>query len=104
MGLVAEFATSDPEGLVRRFRQLLEKYTLSKKTGMAVYTGFTPSEELLAYGRKVKRGEVEAGLLASIRDPHLRIVMNGRGIVGAVAAIPFFTRYEEALELCSGKN
>jgi methanogenesis imperfect marker protein 11 len=104
VALVAEFATNDPEGLISRFHQLLEKYTLSKKTGMAVYTGFTPSEELLAYGRKVKRGEVEAGLAASIRDPHLRIVMNGRGIVGAVAAIPFFTMYEEALELCSGKN
>jgi methanogenesis imperfect marker protein 11 len=104
VALVAEFATNNPEGLVARFRQLLEMYTLSKKTGMAVYTGFTPSEELLAYGRKVKRGEVDYGLLASIRDPHLRIVMNGRGLVGAVAALPFFTRYEEALELCCGKN
>lgn len=104
VALVAEFATSDPEGLVLRFHQLLEKYTLSKKTGMAVYSGFAPSEALLAYGRQVKRGEVEAGLLASIRDPHLQIVMSGRGIVGAVAALPFFTRYEEALELCSGKT
>jgi methanogenesis imperfect marker protein 11 len=104
VALVAEFATNDPEGLVLKFHQLLEKYTLSKKTGMAVYTGFTPSEDLLAYGRKVKRGEVETGLAASIPDPRLRIVMNGRGIVGAVAALPFFTMYEEALELCSGKN
>jgi methanogenesis imperfect marker protein 11 len=104
VGLVVEFATSDPVGLVLRFKQLLEKYTLSDKTGMAVYTGFAPSEELLAYGRKVKRGEVEAGLMASIQDPKLRIVMNGRGIIGAVAAIPFFTLYEEALELCNGKN
>jgi len=104
VALVAEFATSNPEGLVARFRQLLERYTLSKKTGMAVYTGFTPSEDLLAYGRKVKRGEVDDCLLASIRDPHLRIVMTGRGLVGAVAALPFFTRYEEALELCSGKH
>jgi methanogenesis imperfect marker protein 11 len=103
VGLVAEFATNDPDGLVSRFRQLLEKYTLSKKTGMAVYTGFTPSEELREYGRKVKRGEVKAALLESIRDPHLRIILNGRGIVGAVAAIPFATQYEEALELCSGK-
>jgi methanogenesis imperfect marker protein 11 len=104
VALAAEFATNDPDRLVSRFRQLLEKYTLSEKTGMAVYTGFTPSEELLAYGRKVKRGEVTPGLLASIRDKDLRIVMNGRGIIGAAAAIPFFTRYEEALELCSGKN
>lgn len=104
VGLVAEFATNDPEALVQRFRQLLEKYTLSDKTGMAVYTGFTPSEELFAYGRSVKRGEVNIGLLESIQDPNLRIVLGGRGIVGAVAAIPFFTKYEEALELCSGKN
>ena len=104
VALVAEFATNNPEGLVLRFHQLLERYTLSQKTGMAVYTGFTPSEKLLAYGRKVKRGEVDAALLASIRDPNLRIVMNGRGIIGAVAAIPFYTMYEEALELCSGKN
>jgi methanogenesis imperfect marker protein 11 len=104
VALVAEFATRDPEGLVLRFHQLLEEYTLSEKTGLAVYTGFTVSDDLLAYGRKVKRGEVETGLAASIRDPRLRIVMNGRGIVGAVAALPFFTMYEEALELCSGKN
>jgi methanogenesis imperfect marker protein 11 len=104
VGLVAEFATSDPEGLVARFRELLEHYTLSEKTGMAVYTGFSPSEDLLAYGWKVKRGEVEAGLAGRIGDPRLRIVMNGRGIVGAVAAIPFYTNYEEALMLCNGKN
>jgi tRNA(Ile2) C34 agmatinyltransferase TiaS len=104
VGLVAEFATRNPESLISRFRQLLEQYTLSEKTGMAVYTGFEPSEELLTYGRKVKRGEVASGLPGSIRDPHLRIIMNGRGIVGAVAAIPFFTKYGEALELCSGKT
>jgi methanogenesis imperfect marker protein 11 len=102
VGLVAEFATTDPAGLTERFYALLKKYTLSLKTGMAVYTGFSPSEELLAYGRKVKRGEVEPGLLEQLRDKDLKIIMNGRGITGAVAAIPFFTRYEEALELCNG--
>ncbi len=71
---------------------------------MAVYRGFSPSEELLAYGRRVKRGEIDAGELESLRDPNLKIIMNGRGIVGAVAAIPFFTKYDEALELCSGKS
>jgi len=102
VGLVAEFATTDPAGLTERFHALLKKYTLSQKTGMAVYTGFSPSDELLAYGRKVKRGEVQPGLLEDLRDKNLKIIMDGRGITGAVAAIPFFTRYEEALELCSG--
>jgi len=104
VGLVVEFATDDPEGLISRFHQLLERYTLSTKTGMAVYTGFTPSEALLAFGRCVKRGEVEPGLPDTVRDGNLRIIMNGRGITGAVAAIPFYTNYEEALELCNGKN
>lgn len=104
VGLVAEFATTDPEGLTERFHALLKKYTLSQKTGMAVYTGFSPSEELLAYGRSVKRGEVQLGLLEELHDKDLKIIMNGRGITGAVAAIPFATRYEEALELCSGPN
>lgn len=104
VSIVVEFATSDPAGLEARFQELLGKYTLSEKTGMAVYSGFSPSGELLAYGRMVKRGEIESGLIGRLIDPDLRIVMNGRGIIGAVAAIPFSTHYEEALELCSGQN
>ena len=102
VSIVVEFATTDTKGLTDRFRRLLEQYTLSQKTGMAVYTGFTPSEDLLAYGRKVKRGEIEPGVLGNLDDKNLQIRMNGRGIIGAVAAIPFYTRYVEALELCSG--
>jgi tRNA(Ile2) C34 agmatinyltransferase TiaS len=104
VSLVAEFATTEPERLISRFHRLLERYTLSEKTGMAAYTGFSPSEALLAFGRKVKRGEVEQGLFRSIHDEHLKILMNGRGIIGAVAALPFFTRYEEALDLCDGRT
>ncbi len=103
VGLVAEFATTDPEGLTSRFHQLLKRYTLSEKTGMAVYTGFLPSRDLLAFGRKVKMGEIDPVLLENLQDPELRIIMNGRGIIGAVAALPFYTNYEEALELCGGK-
>jgi methanogenesis imperfect marker protein 11 len=102
VSLVVEFATDNPEGLIDRFQRLLEHYTLSTKTGMAAYTGFSPSEALLSYGRKVKRGEVDAGLFRKLNDEHLRIIMEGRGITGAVAALPFATRYEEALMLCDG--
>jgi methanogenesis imperfect marker protein 11 len=104
VSLVAEFATTDAQGLVDRFRGLLEKYTLSEKTGMAVYTAFSPSAKLLEFGRKVKRGEIAPGVLERLDDKDLRIEMNGRGIIGAVAAIPFYTQFEEALELCSGQS
>ena len=56
VSLVAEFATTEPERLTERFRELLEKYTLSEKTGMAVYTGFAPSAVLLEYGRNGETG------------------------------------------------
>jgi hypothetical protein len=69
---------------------------------MAAYTGFSPSDALLSYGRKVKRGEVDAGLYRKFNDENLKIIMEGRGITGAVAALPFYTRYEEALSLCDG--
>lgn len=104
VSIVAEFGTTDPEGLIDRFHALLERYTLSDKTGMAAYTGFEPSPEILKYGRMVKRGEVEPGLSARLEDRNLKIIMDGRGITGAVAALPFYTRYAEALELCDGKT
>ncbi|WAC05567.1 MAG: DUF1743 domain-containing protein [Methanoregula sp.] len=104
VSLVAEFATTKPDRLIRKFHQLLERYTLSDKTGMATYSGFTPSAQLLDFGRKVKRGEVQPGLLGSIRDDQLKVIIDGRGIIGAVAALPFFTKYEEALLLCDGRN
>ena len=50
------------------------------------------------------QGEVDPGLPGRLKDWQLQIMMNGRGITGAVAAIPFYTRYEEALELCIGRT
>ena len=100
---VCEFASSDPDALVGRFHELLRKYTLSDKTGMAVYRGFDPSF-LLDFARRVKRGEVgEADLRLAIGDS-VGIVMGGRGKIGAVAAIPFYTDYGEALVAWTGKE
>lgn len=100
---VCEFATSDPPGLVARYRELLSRYTLSKETGMAVYRGFDPSH-LLPFGRKVQRGQVSPEELAVALDGSVQVVMNGRGLMGAVAALPFFTRYQEALEPWNGNG
>jgi len=59
---------------------------------------------LLEFAWQVKRGEINPGLLENLQDPDLKIIMNGRGIIGAVAALPFYTNYTEALELCIGKT
>lgn len=98
---VCEFATSDPDRLIARFRSLLERYTLSPHTGMAAYTGFDPSG-LLSFGQRVKRGQVSMADLESLQDLSLHLIIEGRGSVGAVAALPFYTRFEEALDLWTG--
>ena len=100
---VCEFASSDPAGLVARYRDLLERYTLSKETGMAVFQGFDPSH-LLPFGRKVQRGQVSSEELGGVLDERVQAMLKGRGLMGAVAAIPFFTRYQEALEPWNGNG
>jgi methanogenesis imperfect marker protein 11 len=100
---VCEFATSDPKALVDRFHGLLRKYTLSDKTGMAVYRGFDPSA-LLPFARKVKRGEVSDADLELATQGAVQVVMDGRGKIGAVAAIPYYTDYDEALLAWTGND
>jgi methanogenesis imperfect marker protein 11 len=100
---VCEFASSDPKGLVGRFRGLLSKYTLSDRTGMAVYRGFDPSS-LIGFARRVKAGEVTDADLEVAAGDSVEIVMDGRGKIGAVAAIPYYANYDEALVAWTGKG
>lgn len=99
VAVVAEFASTNPEDLITAFYRLLTAYTLSDKTGMASFIGFSP-DSLLPFGWKVKRGQVHPDEVHAISLPGLCIHADGRGITGAVAAIPFYTRYEDALLLC----
>lgn len=101
VAVVCEFATRNPSRLVSSFHRLLERHTLSDKTGMAVFSGFDPGS-LADFGWAVKRGEVSRECLTGLKSKDLAYVMEGRGIIGAVASIPFFTRFEEALQLCNG--
>jgi methanogenesis imperfect marker protein 11 len=101
VSIVCEFASSEPAMLVDRFRRLLERYTLSEDTGMAVFTGFDPLA-LLPFGWAVKKGEVRKDLIPDSGEGELELILEGRGIIGAVAALPFFTQYEEALLLWTG--
>lgn len=95
---VCEFASSDPVSLATRYQELLEEYTLSPHTGMAVYRGFDPAG-LRPFGTRVKRGMVHATAVQELSDPCLSLPLQGRGVMGAVAALPFYTDYEEALSL-----
>jgi len=102
VGVVAEFASNNPGDLARRFSELLEKYSLSKETGMAVFTGFSP-DRLMEFGWQTKSGQVSPDDARSLAGDDLKIWINGRGITGAIAAIPFYTMFDEGLTLC-GQN
>jgi len=56
VAIACEFATSDPDGLTRRYHDYLETYTLSEETGMAVWRGFDPAplEELAGASSRVR--------------------------------------------------
>jgi methanogenesis imperfect marker protein 11 len=103
VSIVCEFASSDPGSLIGKYQHLLEKYTLSDDTGMAAFTGFDPAA-LLLFGQMVKRGEVRRDLIPAPADGNLELLIEGRGVIGAVAAIPFYTRFEEALTLWTGSE
>jgi len=95
VAIACEFATTEPQRLLDRFESLVKKYTLSEKTGLCAYIGFDTSA-LDSYGKAVKAGEVTMDDFEKIRDL-LEIRMEGRGIIGAAAAIPYYTKYDEAL-------
>lgn len=97
VAIAAEFASSEPERLADRFQQLLEENTLSEETGMAVFAGFDPAP-LMPFARVVKSGEVKRDDLEAVAE-FIDVRIAGRGLIGAVAAIPFYTRYDEALSL-----
>jgi methanogenesis imperfect marker protein 11 len=104
VGVVIEFASTDPVRLANNVQDLLERYTLSDETGMAVFTGFDPSS-LRPFAEAVKGGEVPADALGSVAGtPGLSIRLAGRGAIGAVAAIPFYTDFDEALALWDGPS
>ncbi|MFB3763981.1 MAG: methanogenesis marker protein 11 [Methanotrichaceae archaeon] len=85
------------EGMINDFKMLLEKYSVSDETGMAIYRGFDPSL-LLAYGLRCKNERVAYDdAIAAAQNAGVEIVLDGQGAIGAVAALPFYARPDESI-------
>ena len=96
---VVEFAClpGKAEGMLSDFKALLRKYTVSEQTGMAVFRDFDPSE-LLPFGKRCKMERVlYEDALEAARLAGVQILMNGQGLIGAVAALPFCARPDESI-------
>ena len=96
---VVEFAClpGRAEGMLSDFKALLRKYSVSEQTGMAVFRDFDPSE-LLPFGQRCKTERVQyEDALEAAREAGVQILLNGQGLIGAVAALPFCARPDESI-------
>lgn len=96
---VVEFAGLDPRKHVKKFERLLEKLSLSDQTGMAVLQSFN-AESLLSYGNLTRGGQVTRSAALEAADvAGAEVCLDGRGIIGAIAALPFFSQSDRSVKL-----
>ena len=91
--------------LLRDFRSAIRERTFSKETGMAWFSGIMLPDPLMAYAKRAKAGMV------TVQDTEEAAAKNGvsiarvtgeRGLIGAVAAIPYVECPDEAVKLPGG--
>lgn len=96
---VVEFACIDETKLVRDFGRLLAKYTLSDETGMVVLQSFD-ADAVKDYAMLCKQKQVSRETtLRTARNVGADILIDGRGIIGAMASLPYFARPYESVIL-----
>lgn len=85
------------EGMLADFKALLRKYSVSDQTGMAAFRDFDPSC-LMAYAERCKHERVRyEDALDVARENGVQILMNGQGLIGALAALPFCAQPDKSV-------
>jgi methanogenesis imperfect marker protein 11 len=96
---VVEFASLNDGKPIKKFKKLLEDLSLSDKTGMAVLKSFS-AERLSSYGDAARSGEVSHSAAIQAADAAgVEVCLEGRGIIGAIAALPFFSQSDTSVML-----
>lgn len=96
---VVEFASLNDDEPLKKFKRLLEELSLSEQTGMAVLKSFG-AERLLSYGNATRSGEVSISAAhEAAKDAGVEVCLGGRGVIGAIAALPFFSQSDESVKL-----
>ena len=84
------------------FENLLKENTFSQETGMASLLGISTRKDLLDYSLKARVSMVsleEAYRVAETCGVKLKPVTGSRGLIGALAALPFIGNPDEAVRL-----
>lgn len=98
---VLEFACTEgaKKGLLDEIRKGLEKYSVSNETGMVALSDFDASM-LMEYSRLCRSGMITKELTVKTAEENgVELCIDGKGIIGALAALPWFSRNDEAVVL-----
>ncbi len=83
--------------LLGKIRKGLEKYSVSKETGMVALSDFEASY-LMEYSMLCRSKMITEELaIRTAEENNVEILINGKGMIGALAALPWFSRNEEAV-------
>jgi methanogenesis imperfect marker protein 11 len=98
---VLEFACMGgaKEELLAKIKEGLLKYSVSPETGMVALTDFDASS-LMEYSRLCRSKMISKELtLETAAQNGVEICIDGKGIIGALAALPWFSRNDESVFL-----
>lgn len=89
--------------IINTFAKELKKNSFSKETGMAVYEGFTFNKKFTSLCESVKYKFIkDVNVLiksANINGITTKMITGKRGLIGAIAALPFFDKPDFAVSL-----
>ncbi|ADI73488.1 methanogenesis marker protein 11 [Methanohalobium evestigatum Z-7303] len=102
---VLEFGCVDENAknkILQEIKSALLKYSVSDKTGMVAFSGFD-AVDIYNYSKMCRSGEVSKDFAMQYAREHgVEIWLDGEGVIGALAALPWFAKPDESIKLDTG--
>jgi methanogenesis imperfect marker protein 11 len=100
MSTVLEFGCIDRKAkskLIEDLKKALKKYSASSQTGMVVLSDFY-AKGLYGYSNRCRTERVsKADSLHCAEENNVEVILDGNGLIGALASLPWFGRPEESI-------
>ncbi|MGB9929869.1 MAG: methanogenesis marker protein 11 [Methanosarcina sp.] len=100
MSTVVEFGCIDKEAksrLIDAFKKTLKKYSASNQTGMVVLSDFY-AKGIYDYTNRSRTERIsKAEALRCAEENNVEVLLDGNGVIGALASLPWFGRPEESI-------
>lgn len=85
--------------ILQEVKNALLKYSVSDETGMVALSGFD-AIDVYEYSKMCRTGEVSKNFTIQYAKDHgVEIWLDGNGVIGALAALPWFARPDESIRL-----